>query len=170
MRVPISADVIALSPMDPYLKTSFLARISSKNPREVWGAVAGSPIAVFGKPRGVRMDGGGEWENEVWTTCCAERNTRPQLQGKGAHPRMMDCRNAFVRGIFRRPHAKGHINDRANLDEVRKFLGATPQHGRFSACHIVFGANPAGLHMWKETYDEIVFVQENLASSHFSVR
>ena len=52
--------VAALHPMDPFSRSSVLVPASPKNPPEEWGAFTASRITVFGKPRCLQMDSGGE--------------------------------------------------------------------------------------------------------------
>ena len=98
-------DVIAFRAMDIYSEYSLLARASSKNPMEVWGAVAESWIPVFGPPRTIQADAGGTWKNETWADFCTERNIRPRFQGQGGHPWLFERRNGLALGIYDRPAA-----------------------------------------------------------------
>ena len=56
-------DLIALHIMDVFSKYSILTRVRSKNPQEVWGAFVSSWIGVFGPPKSLHLDEGGEWKN-----------------------------------------------------------------------------------------------------------
>ena len=78
--------IFALCAIAMYSKYCFWVQALSKNPLDVQGALPGPWIAVFGRPRTLRMDSGDEWRKRARADFCPGRNTRPQRQGKGAHP------------------------------------------------------------------------------------
>ena len=58
--LPSLDDHIALRAMDVYSMYSLPVRVRSMNPLVVWGASAGSRIAVLGRPTSTPADSGGE--------------------------------------------------------------------------------------------------------------
>ena len=65
--------IIDLHFMDVFSKYSILTRARSKNPQEVWDAVLSSWVGVFGTPKSLHLDEGGEWKNDLWRDLCVER-------------------------------------------------------------------------------------------------
>ena len=81
-----SDDLIVLHIMDVYSKYSILTPVRPKNPLEVWDAFVTCWIGIFGPPRAIQMDEGGEWKNEARTDFCADRRIKLFFQGVGARP------------------------------------------------------------------------------------
>ena len=73
-----------------FSRYSMLVLASSKNPSEVWGAFAASRITAVGKPRYMRMNSGGVWQDGVWADLRPGRSFRLLPQGKGAFPWMLE--------------------------------------------------------------------------------
>ena len=94
-------DIIALRNMDVFSKYSNLARARSKNPQEVWGAFLSSWVGVFGAPKSLHFDEGGEWGSDLWRDLCVGRRVKPVFQGVGAHLRISEHRNGSARGIYK---------------------------------------------------------------------
>ena len=115
--------------MDMYTKYSLLVRVFSENTLEVWGASAGSRIAVFGQPSSIRMDSGGEWGNGIPTDFCSGRNVRLRFHGKGARPWPLGRRNGSAWDVYNRLAANGRFSSRANLHGVQFRLDAMRCHG-----------------------------------------
>ena len=60
-------DLIAFRAMDVFSKYLLVKPVRSKNPHEVRGVMCNSRVGVFGQPRSIRMDEGGEWKHQVRT-------------------------------------------------------------------------------------------------------
>ena len=43
-------------------------------------------MGVFGAPKSLHLDEGGEWENDPWGDLCVDRRMKLIFQGAGAHP------------------------------------------------------------------------------------
>ena len=80
--LPVLDDTIALRAADAYSKYSFLIPVRPKGPPGIWNVSCISRAAIFGRPKGIQMDGGGEWGYEirpdfvrtaVWTSGLRER-------------------------------------------------------------------------------------------------
>ena len=54
-------DLVALRVIDHFPRYSLSVPVRPGNPEGVWDAFCDSRIAVFGKPRLIQMDAGGEW-------------------------------------------------------------------------------------------------------------
>ena len=131
-------DLVALHVMDMFSKYSLLIPVRSKNPQEVWGAFCNSWLSVFGQPKGIQLDEGGEWKNEIWLDLCSDRRVKLQFQGVGAHPWMLERRNGLARGIYNRIREGGRFSGRQILSEVQWRLNALISAGGFSAYRMVF--------------------------------
>ena len=79
--LPFLNEIIALRAMVMYAEYSFLFPGQSANPREVWDVFCGGRLGIFGPPKGVQMDEGGECQNEIWTDLRAKRRIGLQFQG-----------------------------------------------------------------------------------------
>ena len=79
-------DIIVLRVFDLFARYSRLVPARPKTPEEVWDTFRNSRIAVFGKPRIIQMDEGGEWGNDLWVDLRTDRYIKLQYQGVGAHP------------------------------------------------------------------------------------
>ena len=95
-------DIIALHIMDVFSKYSILTRVRPKNPQEVWDAFLASWVGVFGAPKSLHLDEGGEWKNDLWRDLCVGRRIKLIFQGVGAHPWILERRNGLARGIYNR--------------------------------------------------------------------
>ena len=62
-------------------------------------------MGVFGAPKSLHLDEGGEWGNELWRDLCAERRIKLVFRGAGAHPWILERRNGPARGIYNRLRA-----------------------------------------------------------------
>ena len=74
-------DIIAFHIIDVFSKYSILTRVRPKNPQEVWGAFLASWGGVFGTPKSLHLDEGGEWENDLWRDQCVGRRIKLIFQG-----------------------------------------------------------------------------------------
>ena len=74
-------DLIVLHVLDLFSRYSLLVPARSENPEEVWDAFCNSWIAVFGKPRIIQMDEGGERKNDLWAYLCTDRYIKLLFQG-----------------------------------------------------------------------------------------
>ena len=92
------------------------------------------------------MDEGEEWKNELWPELRPERRIELLVQGVGAHPWILACRNGLARGIYNRLEEDDRFSGTQILAEVQWRLNALISGGGFSAYHMVFGSNPADLH------------------------
>ena len=72
-------DVVVAHAMDVFSKYSLLHPVQSENPQEVRGVFCAGWLPTFGRPKCIRMDEGGEWENEIWADFCAERRIKMQF-------------------------------------------------------------------------------------------
>ena len=88
--------------MDVFSKYSVLTPVRSKNPLEVWDAFLACWVGIFGPPRAIQMDEGGEWKNDLWRDLCVERRIKLVSQGVGAHPWILERRNGLAPGIYNR--------------------------------------------------------------------
>ena len=77
----------------------------SKNPQEAWDAFLSSWVGVFGAPKSLHLDEGGERKNDLWRDLCVGRRIRLISQGVGAHPWILERRNGLARGIYNRLNA-----------------------------------------------------------------
>ena len=66
-------DLVALHLLDLFSRCPLLVPVRSKRPEEVWDTFCTSRIAVFGKPRAIQMNEGGERENDLRVDVCADR-------------------------------------------------------------------------------------------------
>ena len=136
-------DLIALHIMAVFPKYSILTLVRSKNPLEVWDAFVACWIGIFGPPKAIQMDEGGEWKNEVWADFCADRRIKLFFQGVGVHPWILERRNGLARGIYKRMMADGRFSGRRVLTEVQWCLNTLIPASEYSAFQLVFGSNPA---------------------------
>ena len=83
-------------------KYSSPARARSENPQEVWDAFTSSWVGVFGAPKCLHLDEGGEWENDLWRDLRAGRRIKLVFQGAGAHRWILERSNGLARGIHNR--------------------------------------------------------------------
>ena len=97
-----SDDIIALRKVDVPPRCARRIPVRAENPREDWGAFHTSGIGVPALAQCIRMDDGGERENEVCTELRSERSIKLLLQGVGAHPGILERRNILARGICNR--------------------------------------------------------------------
>ena len=164
---PFLDDIIALHVLALFSRYSFLVPDRLKNPGEVWDAFCTSRIAEFGKPHSIQMDEGGEWKNELRVDLCADRYTKLQFQGAGAHPWISERRNGLARGIYNRPKADGRYAGRQLLTEVQFCLTAMLSTNGFSAYQMVFGSNPADNFGWGDGDGNLPFAQGTSQSGHF---
>ena len=79
---------------------------------------------AFGPPKCIQMVEGGEWENEIWTDSRAERRTKLQFQGVGAHPWLLGRRNGLARGIYNRLVEGDRFTDKTIFSEVQWCLNS----------------------------------------------
>ena len=135
-------DIIALRIMDMFSKYSLLIPARSKNPQEVRDAFCNSWLSVFGQPKGIQLDEGGGWKNEILLDLCSERRIKLQFQGVGAHPWILERRNGLARGNFNRIREDDRFTGRQILSEVQWRLNALISAGGFSAYQMAFGSNP----------------------------
>ena len=89
--------------------------------------------ARFGPPKCLQMDGGGEWENEVWADYCTERRIKLLFQGVGAHPWLLERRNGLARGIYNRLVEDDRFSSEKILGEVQWCLNTVLSTSGFSA-------------------------------------
>ena len=86
--------------MDVFSKYSILTPVRSKNPLEVRDASVASWIGIFGPPKAIQMDEGGEWKNEAWTDFCADRRiklfSRARALARGFRKDAMALREASI--------------------------------------------------------------------------
>ena len=101
--------------MDVFSKYSILTPVRSKNPLEVWDAFVACWIGIFGPPKAIQMDEGGEWKNEVWADFCTGRRIKLFSQGAGARPWILERRNGLARGIYNRMMADGRFSGKQVL-------------------------------------------------------
>ena len=154
-------DLIILHALDLISRYSLLVPVRSQNPEEIWDTSCASLVAVFGKPRIMRMDEGGEWKNDLWVDLRADRHIKLQHQGVGAHtPWISERRDGLVRGIYNRMHAEGRYAGRRLISEVQFCLNTMPSTNGFSACHLVFGSNPADNFGWGDEDEDLLFAQD----------
>ena len=59
-------------------------------------------MGVFGAPKSLHLDEGGEWKNDLWRDLCVGRRIKLVFQGGGAHPWILERRNGLARGIYNR--------------------------------------------------------------------
>ena len=57
--------IVASLPMDFFSRYPLLPPPRTRNPQEVWDACPNLRVGIFGPPKCIRMDVGGEWKNEV---------------------------------------------------------------------------------------------------------
>ena len=95
-------DITALRIMDVFPKYSIITRVRSRNPQEVWDTFLSSWVGVFGAPKSLHLDEGGEWKNDPWRDPRVERRIKLVFQGVGARPWILERRNGLARGIYNR--------------------------------------------------------------------
>ena len=120
-------DIVAPRAMDMHSKYSMFLLAQSKNPREVWDTFCGGCLGIFGPPKSIQMDEGGERQDEIWTDSCAERCIKLQFQGAGAHPWLLERRNWPARGIYNRL-----------VEDDRFSCGQIPSEAQWCLREIVF--------------------------------
>ena len=83
------------------------------------------------------MESGVDWEGEVCTDVCPERNIRLHFQARDAPSWMLERRHAVARGIHYRLHGNGRFVDTAASNEIQYCVITMLNHGgfpRLSAC------------------------------------
>ena len=60
--------------------------VQSKNPQEARDVSCSGWLGIFGPPKSIQMDEGGERKNAIWTDSRAECRINLQFQGVEAHP------------------------------------------------------------------------------------
>ena len=142
--------------------------VRAKNPRNVLDAFFTSRIDIFGHPRRLQRDGGGERGNEVLTDPSSGRRIKLQFQGVGARNSFPECRNGLKRGIRNRPVSRGRLWGMQNLPEVLWCLGDLISGGGYSAYQLAFGSKPAGPSRWGERGDDMSCARDTLLSRQFA--
>ena len=146
--------------MDVFSKYSILTRVRSKNPQEVWGAFLSSWAGVFGAPRSLHLDEGGEWKDELWRDLCVERRIKLVFQGVGAHPWILERRNGLARGIYSRLQADRYYAGSQTLTAAQWCLNTMVSASGYSAYQLVFGSNPMDLYGWGDSDEDLLFAQD----------
>ena len=152
-------DSIALRDIDVLPKYSLLIPGRQKTPQEVSGGFPRSRIGVFGRPQSTQMDGGGDWENEVWTDLRSKRSIKNQFQQVGARPWILGRRNRLARGIYNRLVAADRFSGKQISVDVQQRLNALISGSGYSAYQLVFGSNPMYLFGWDDKGEEQLFAQ-----------
>ena len=162
VQVDISflGDLITLRVLDLFSRYPLLVPARSKNPDEVWGTFCFSWIAVFGEPRIVQSDEGGEWKNDIWVDLRADRYIKVQYQGAGAHLWNLGRRNGLARGIHRRIPADGRYAARQLIPGVEFCLNAMLSTNGFSAYQLAFGGIPADNFGWGDGDEDLLSAQD----------
>ena len=111
-------DSLVLREMDAFPKYAIFTPVRPKNPLEVRDAFAACWVSIFGPPRAMQMDEGGEWKHEVWADFCADRQIKLFSQGVGAHPWILERRNGLARGIYNRIRSDGRFSGKRILAVV----------------------------------------------------
>ena len=93
-------DIIAPCSLDTFPGYSLLPPAQHQSPQDVRDVFRADWLGIFRPPKGIQMDGGGEWKNEIWTDVCADRRIKLQFQGVGAHLWLLERRNGLARGIY----------------------------------------------------------------------
>ena len=125
-------------------------------------------MPVFGRPRTTRIDGAGEWENEIRADFRAERSISLQLQGKGAPPWVLERRKGIARGIYNRSVASDRFPSRSIIGEVQYFLNAMLIHRGFDARQMAFRSNPADVYSWQDGDENLQFAQDTSNSGQLA--
>ena len=112
----------------------------------MWDAFVSSWIGVFGSPKCLHLDEGGEWKNDLWRDLCVERRIKLVFQGVGAHPWISERRNGLARGIYNRLKEDRHYTGPQILTEVQWCLNTLVSASGYSAYQLVFGSNPMDLY------------------------
>ena len=160
-------DLIVLHIMDVFSKYSVITPVRSKNPLEVWDAFIAWWVGIFGPPRAIQMDEGGEWKNEVWTDFCTDRRIKLPFQGVGAHPWILERRHGLARGIYNRIRTDDRFSGRQIVTEVQWCLNTLISASGYSAYQLVFGSNPTDRYGWGDTDEDLLFVQDTSVSGQF---
>ena len=96
------------------------------------------------------MESGGEKGNELWSDFPTKPNSRLQFQGAGAHPWLLERRNASARIKIWRLAADDRVSSRTLVSEVQFRLNPMLSHGGFSDYQLVFRPSSAGLYVWHD--------------------
>ena len=72
------------------------------------------------------------------------------------------------RGIYNRLAAGGRFSLRQSLSEIQRRLNTVFSASGYSACHLVFGLNPAGLSGCENEDEDLLFAQETSPSGQFA--
>ena len=128
------------------------------------GCVSGLRLGIFGLPKCIQMDEGGEWQSEVRTDYCPERLIELFPLGLGARPRILGRRNGLARGIHSRLIADDRRTGSQILPEAQWRLNAMIPASGYSAFQLVIGPNPVDLYGWGDQ-DEDSFCAQGASVS-----
>ena len=90
-------DAIALRATDVPPMYALLIPAHPKKPQEVWDTLCSPRIAIFGRPKCMQMDGGGQRGNGSRADLRTGRRIKAQYQGTGARPWPHERRNGRAR-------------------------------------------------------------------------
>ena len=89
-----------------------------------------------------------------------ERRIKLVFQGAGAHPWILERRNALARGIYTRLKADRYYTGPQILAEAQWCLNTLVSASGYSAYQLVFGSSPMDLYGWGDADDDLLFAQD----------
>ena len=127
-----------------------------------------SRIAVFGRPKFVRMDERGDWQADFQTDLRTKRCENLQFQGAGAHKWLLRRHNGQARGIHNSSVADDRFPCEQTSTEVRNCVDTL-----LSSCgHLLyrpaFGCDPADLYGWRGDDEDLALALQTPISRQFA--